>query len=94
MFSNSKCLLYHFYNYYFITYLLSGACECNNGFGGVDCSIDMNGPPMVTLNSVNECDNKYSNCSGTTILVYGNNFIEEKIKCSLTEIEVSKIFIS
>ena len=54
---------------------VSGACQCNYGFTGFDCSINMNQRPKLIniVSSTRMCNfRKFNNCS--KLILYGENF--------------------
>lgn len=68
---------------------VSGTCECDEGFGAKDCSMDLNKPPVVYGVNIEEgglCDKR--TCQRA--LVEGYGFLNmETLKCSLTVFQVN-----
>lgn len=67
---------------------VSGTCECDEGFGAKDCSMDLNKPPVVYGVNIEEgglCDKR--TCQRA--LVEGYGFLNmDTLQCSLTVFQV------
>ncbi|XP_055957191.1 von Willebrand factor D and EGF domain-containing protein isoform X2 [Patella vulgata] len=66
---------------------VKGICDCNDGYSGPDCSVDLNQPPLVdSLEANGYCDRKDGSCE--EIAVFGGAFVEsDKFKCRLMPLE-------
>ncbi|KAK7469526.1 hypothetical protein BaRGS_00036472, partial [Batillaria attramentaria] len=66
-----------------------GACDCEDGFGDEDCSVDLNQPPDVFgPGDRGLCDRKNSDC--TLIYITGVNFLNSAdLTCVLTTLQIS-----
>ncbi|XP_055957194.1 von Willebrand factor D and EGF domain-containing protein-like [Patella vulgata] len=66
---------------------VNGTCDCNDGYSGPDCSVDLNQPPLAdSLEANGYCNRTDSNCD--EIAVFGGPFIEsDKFKCRLLTLE-------
>eukprot|EP00105_Crassostrea_gigas_P023673 XP_011443598.1 PREDICTED: von Willebrand factor D and EGF domain-containing protein [Crassostrea gigas] len=69
---------------------LNGTCECDEGFGAKDCSMDLNKPPVVYGVNIEEgglCDKR--TCQRA--LVEGYGFLNmDTLQCSLTVFQVTE----
>ena len=69
-----------------------GKCTCEDGFGSLDCSIDLNKPP--TLDYLQEdglCDLDVRRCK--KIRAYGIGFLDsEKLTCHFQPVEVIRVY--
>ncbi|XP_064631285.1 uncharacterized protein LOC135489721 [Lineus longissimus] len=65
-----------------------GICQCNSGFVGPDCSININDPPIViTIPNGGLCE-ATKNCKN--IPVYGEKFVESpQLTCHIQSIKIS-----
>ena len=64
-------------------------CRCDNGFGGEDCSEDLNMAPIDTYLTEDEalCDKSEDSCD--VVPVNGFNFAESnKLSCAVKHCEV------
>jgi len=66
-------------------------CVCNDGFRGVDCSIDINTPPTITSLSNNAIDITVNNIK--EISVMGKNiYNSDKLACKINTGEINPAF--
>ncbi|XP_077864331.1 von Willebrand factor D and EGF domain-containing protein-like [Saccoglossus kowalevskii] len=72
---------------------VNALCDCETGYGGTDCRVDMTQPPQVyTAHHSGVCDIDMESCQHITI--YGVNFVEsEEISCHIRPIEVQFLFL-
>ncbi|XP_070536990.1 von Willebrand factor D and EGF domain-containing protein-like [Ptychodera flava] len=70
-------------------YCTNGKYHCHEGYGGTDCSIDLNEPPTIWYVNGAEhsfCDVREEDCQ--SINVIGDNILNsDKLKCQLEETE-------
>ena len=65
-----------------IKHVFSGTCQCNSGFGAVDCSIDLKKPPIISgILDHGLCDQNKTDCS--KIVVFGGEFTSSNLTCRL-----------
>ena len=66
-----------------------GQCECDPGFGDVDCSVRLSDPPvMLGIPDSGLCDLTLRNCEKTS--VFGDDFVQSKqLLCRLLPFHVS-----
>ncbi|XP_055957195.1 von Willebrand factor D and EGF domain-containing protein-like [Patella vulgata] len=66
---------------------VNGICDCNDGYSGPDCSVDLTQPPLAdSLEANGYCDRKDDSCE--EIAVFGGPFVEsDKFKCRLMPLE-------
>ncbi|KAK6180905.1 hypothetical protein SNE40_008870 [Patella caerulea] len=66
---------------------VNGTCDCNDGYSGPDCSVDLSQPPLAdSLEANGFCDHKDGSCE--EIAVFGGPFVEsDKFKCRLLALE-------
>ncbi|XP_052268670.1 uncharacterized protein LOC127870050 [Dreissena polymorpha] len=61
---------------------VNGTCQCNSGFGAVDCSIDLKKPPIISgILDEGLCDQNNTDCS--QIVVFGGEFTSSNLTCRL-----------
>ncbi|XP_055957189.1 von Willebrand factor D and EGF domain-containing protein-like [Patella vulgata] len=66
---------------------VNGTCDCNDGYSGPDCSVDLTQPPLAdSLEANGYCDRKDGSCE--EIAIFGGPFVEsDKFKCRLMPLE-------
>ncbi|XP_052262075.1 uncharacterized protein LOC127865958 isoform X2 [Dreissena polymorpha] len=66
---------------------INGTCHCLNGYGSVDCSLDLTKAPIIT-GILNEglCDKNHTDCS--RIFVFGGEFTDTNLTCRLKSVHV------
>lgn len=70
----------------------NGACVCNSGFAGEDCSVNARNPPQLSsFRRDIKCDFRSSFCHETSIFA-SNFFHSEKFKCKITAVDRAKHF--
>ncbi|XP_070555084.1 von Willebrand factor D and EGF domain-containing protein-like [Ptychodera flava] len=69
---------------------VDGTCTCSEGFGGTDCSTNLNEAPQIYRSGLKGlCDSSEENCADY-VSIYGDNFVESDIlTCHVTSVEIS-----
>ncbi|XP_070555605.1 von Willebrand factor D and EGF domain-containing protein-like [Ptychodera flava] len=68
----------------------NGVCDCSDGYGGTDCSVDLaTAPELYRSGRSGLCDSSVQSCSYVSI--YGDNFMESSgLTCHVTPIMISE----
>ena len=70
-------------------------CTCNQGFTGVDCSINTNTPPTVRVISPSQCDVQVAGHCPSVITVTGFNFYaSSSLVCRFGDVITKATFVS
>ncbi|XP_077990883.1 von Willebrand factor D and EGF domain-containing protein-like [Glandiceps talaboti] len=66
-----------------------GMCDCFDGYGGTDCSVDLNKAPVLYRSGQSGlCDHNIDSC--TYVSFFGDNFVEaDDLTCHVTTIEIT-----
>ncbi|XP_070556412.1 von Willebrand factor D and EGF domain-containing protein-like [Ptychodera flava] len=74
---------------------VDGTCTCFEGFGGTDCSTNLNEAPQIYRSGVGGlCDSSEESCADH-VSIYGDNFVEsEDLTCHVTPVEVFWIHLN
>ncbi|XP_070556409.1 von Willebrand factor D and EGF domain-containing protein-like [Ptychodera flava] len=69
---------------------VDGICTCSEGFGGTDCSTNLQEAPQIYSSGVGGlCDSSEENCTDH-VSIYGDNFVESDVlTCHVTPVEIS-----
>lgn len=69
----------------------AGVCMCNDGFGGIDCSVNLNLKPEINIVTPGlTCDLNSERCD--SILIVGGPFVNtEDLVCIFEEAEVRRL---
>ncbi|XP_070555873.1 von Willebrand factor D and EGF domain-containing protein-like [Ptychodera flava] len=69
---------------------VDGICTCSEGFGGTDCSTNLQEQPQIYSSGVGGlCDSSEENCTDH-VSIYGDNFVESDVlTCHVTPVEIS-----